>query len=90
MSSQTTDSVDLTAVRTVGAAMPRDALARVVDPRGGLPGVKADDYDLELGVTPVEAANRAWTVLTGAWQGYTNARQKLSEGDRATSLTRDK
>lgn len=81
---------DLTAVRTVGAALPADVLARVVDPKGGLPGIAADDYELEIGVTPVEAANRAWSVLTGAWVGYRAARDRLPEADRATSLTRDK
>jgi hypothetical protein len=81
---------DLSAVRSVGAAMPADVLARVVDPKGRLPGMSADDYDLELGITPVEAANRAWSVLTGAWSGYRAALERLPEGDRATSLTRDK
>lgn len=81
---------DLTAARTVGAALPADVLTRVVDPKGGLPGLAADDYDLELGVTPVEAANRAWSVLTGAWAGYQAALNRLPDSDRATSLTRDK
>ena len=38
-----------------------------------LPGLAADDYRLELGVTPREAANRAWSVLTGAWSAYRDA-----------------
>ena len=81
---------DLISVRSVGAALPADVLARVVDPKGGLPGLSANDYDLELGVSPVEAANRAWSVLNGAWAGYRAALGRLPEGDRATSLTRDK
>jgi len=90
MTRRTTLRTDLTAVRAVGAALPADVLARVVDPKGGLPGRSADDYQLELGVTPVEAANRAWSVLTGAWAGYRAALERLPDGDRATSLTRDK
>lgn len=90
MTRRTTQGSDLTAVRAVGAALPADVLARVVDPKGGLPGRSADDYQLELGVTPVEAANRAWSVLTGAWTGYRAALERLPDGDRATSLTRDK
>ncbi len=84
------ESLELAAVRSVGGVLPVDVLSRVVDPRGGLPGLRADDFGLELGVTPVEAANRAWSVLSGAWAGYTAAREKLPEGERATSLTREK
>ncbi|MEZ5181528.1 MAG: N-6 DNA methylase [Acidimicrobiales bacterium] len=90
MTRRTLPSPDLTAVRTVGAALPPDVLARVVDPKGGLAGLSADDFGLELGVTPAEAANRAWSVLTGAYAGYRAALDRLPDGERATSLTRDK
>ncbi|MGH9269261.1 MAG: hypothetical protein ACRD0D_13940, partial [Acidimicrobiales bacterium] len=55
----------LTTVRTVGGVVPPDLLARIVA-GDDLPGLRADDYRLELGVSPREAANRAWSVLTGA------------------------
>lgn len=79
----------LTTVRTVGALLPADLLGRIVAGTD-LPGLTADDYRLELGVTPREAANRAWSVLTGAWAAYRDALATRPEGDRATGLTRDK
>ncbi|MGH9115069.1 MAG: DNA methyltransferase, partial [Acidimicrobiales bacterium] len=77
-----------TAVRTVGSVLPADLLGRVLvgDGPGGLAG---DDYHLELGVTPREAANRAWSVLTGAWAAYRDALAQR-QGDPATALTREK
>jgi hypothetical protein len=79
----------LTTVRSVGSALPADVLAATVGDVG-LPGLRADDYRLELGVSPREAANRAWSVLSGAWSGYRAALDKLPEGDRAVGLTREK
>lgn len=79
----------LTTIRTVGALIPADLLARIVAGTD-LPGLTADDYRLELGVSPREAANRAWSVLTGAWTAYRDALATRPESDRATGLTRDK
>jgi len=79
----------LSAVRTVGGLVPGDLLGRVVAGQD-LAGLSADDFHLELGVTPREAANRAWSVLVGAWTGYRDALAKLPDGDRATGLTREK
>jgi len=78
-----------TTVRAVGSALPADVLAATISD-ANLKGLTADDYHLELGVTPREAANRAWSVLTGAWHGYREALSKLPEGDRAVGLTREK
>ncbi len=75
-----------TTVRSVGGLVPADLLGRIAAGTD-LPGLAADDYQLELGITPKEAANRAWAVLTGAWAAY---REALNSGDRATGLTRDK
>lgn len=80
---------DFTTIRVVGAALPADVLARAVAGRD-LPGLSADDYGLEIGVTPREAANRAWAVLTGAWRGFRAAVERLGPGDVATGLTRGK
>jgi hypothetical protein len=81
--------IAFTTIRAVGAALPADLLsATVSDP--DLKGISADDYRLELGITPREAANRAWSVLTGAWAGYQEARAKLPSRDRAVALTREK
>lgn len=78
-----------TTIRAVGAALPADVLAATIGD-ASLQGLTADDYHLELGVTPREAANRAWSVLTSAWAGYRDALAKLPEGDRAVGLTREK
>ena len=78
-----------TTIRAVGSALPADVLAATISD-ANLKGLTADDYHLELGVTPREAANRAWSVLTSAWLGYREALSKLAEGDRAVGLTREK
>ena len=87
--SVTSGAPNLATVRTVGGVLPADLLARVVA-GADLPGLSADDYRLELGVTPREAANRAWSVLHGAWTTYRDALAARPEGNRATGLTRDK
>ncbi len=79
----------LMTVRTVGGVVPPDLLARIVA-GDDLAGLGSDDYHLELGVSPREAANRAWSVLTGAWTAFRDALAVRPEGDRATGLTRDK
>ncbi len=84
-----TDVGGLTTVRTVGGLVPADLLGRIIAGTD-LPGLSADDYRLELGVSPREAANRAWSVLTGAWTAYRTALATRPPGDRATALTRDK
>ena len=78
-----------TTVRSVGGLLPVDVLLGVVS-GSGVPGVSGDAYGLELGVSPREAANRSWAVLVGAWRGFRLALELLPEGDRATSLTREK
>ncbi|HEV2361155.1 MAG TPA: hypothetical protein VGS21_05595, partial [Acidimicrobiales bacterium] len=85
----TFDLRTLSAVRSVGAVLPPDLIASVVTGTE-LPGLGADDYHLELGVTPREAANRAWAVLTGAWATYRQALDARPVGDPAVALTRDK
>lgn len=79
----------LTTVRAVGSALPADVLAAVVSD-AGLAGLRADDYRLELGVTPREAANRAWAVLTSAYAGFRHVLDGLPDTDRAVGLTREK
>ena len=80
---------DFTTIRVAGAALPADVLTRAATGKE-LPGLGGDDYLLELHVTPREAANRAWSVLTGAWRGFREAFERLPEGDTATALTRSK
>ncbi len=80
----------LTTVRVVGSALPADVLSAVVSGADGLGGLSADAYRLELGVSPREAANRAWSVLTGAYAAYRKALAERPEGDPVVGLTREK
>ena len=59
-------AASFTALHSIGGALPPDLIASVVA-GGDLPGLNGTDYHLEIGLSPREAANRAWTVLRGAW-----------------------
>jgi hypothetical protein len=83
------DSRSLTAIRSVGGVLPADLIASVVA-GGDLPGLDGSDYHLELGLTPREAANRAWSVLRGAWAAYQDALSALPAGQATTGLTRER
>ncbi|MHB1250999.1 MAG: Eco57I restriction-modification methylase domain-containing protein [Acidimicrobiales bacterium] len=78
-----------TSVRTIGPILPADLLTRVLVGTG-LEGMTSGDFHLELGLTPREAANRAWAVLSGAWTAFRDAIAKRPEDDPSTSLTREK
>lgn len=77
-------------VRTVGANLPPDLLARVLAGDRSLPGLTASDYHLGDGESAREAANRAWSYLTGTWATFTQALARLPDGDPAVRLTREK
>lgn len=78
-----------TAVRVVGSIFPADLLTRLLSGEG-LDGLGGGEYHLELGVSPREAANRAWAVLSGAWSAYRDVLAKRPDDVPATSLTREK
>ncbi len=80
----------LATVRAVGSALPADVLSAVVSGDDGLGGLDSDAYRLEFGVSPREAANRAWSVLSGAYAGYRKALDERPAGDPAVGLTREK
>ncbi len=82
-------SAGQTSVRTIGPILPADLLTRVVG-GGDLDGMSGGDFHLELGLTPREAANRAWAVLSGAWTAFRDALAKRPNDDPATALTREK
>lgn len=75
-------------VRTIGGLLPPDVLARVLAGDSDLGGLRPADYHLAPGETPREAANRAWSYLTGVWASYKTAIDRLPEGDAAVGLTR--
>ncbi|MCK6211558.1 N-6 DNA methylase [Georgenia sp. EYE_87] len=83
-------STAFTTIRSVGGLLPPDLLARVLAGDSDLPGLRAGDYHLGDGESVREAANRAWSYLTGTWASFTAARKKLSATDPAVGLTREK
>ena len=58
-----------TTVRTEGAVLPRDLLARIVAGDKDLGGLTPDDYHLS-GERLNEATNRSWNRLQGAWAAF--------------------
>jgi len=58
-----------TTIRTEGAILPRDLLARVAAGDKDLGGLTPDDYHLS-GEKLNEATNRAWNRLQGAWAAF--------------------
>jgi len=77
-------------VRSVGGLLPSDLLVRVLSGDATLPGLKPADYHLGGGESVREAANRAWSYLTGTWAAFTAAREKLVATDPAVGLTRER
>lgn len=82
-------SSDFTTVRTVGGLIPLDLLSRILAGDQQLTGLTASDYHL-ANESPREAANRAWSYLTGVWATFKAGLERLPEGDPAVGYTREK
>lgn len=76
------------AVRTVGTALPPEAVPRANELR--MPGQTAEAYQLSPGMTVNGAIARAWEAMLAANRAWRAALERLPEGDAATKLTRDK
>ncbi|VBA52997.1 hypothetical protein LAUMK191_02634 [Mycobacterium attenuatum] len=76
------------AVRTVGTALPAEAIPRANELR--MPGQTAEAYQLSPGMTVNGAIARAWEAIFAAHRAWRAALERLPEGDAATKLTRDK
>ncbi|HLO29877.1 MAG TPA: hypothetical protein VK249_12115, partial [Anaerolineales bacterium] len=76
-------------IRAEGALLPVDLLQRIVENDPDLGGLTPESYHLS-GEKLNEAINRSWNRLLGAWAAFSAAREKLPEGDPATSVTREK
>lgn len=76
------------AVRTVGTALPSEAIPPANELR--MPGQTADAYQLPPGMAVNGAIARAWEAMLAAHRSWTNALERLPKGDAATKLTRDK
>ncbi|MGQ0464799.1 MAG: N-6 DNA methylase [Sporichthyaceae bacterium] len=81
---------EFTTVRVVGPMLPPDLLSRVIAGDKDLAGLTGKDYHLASGETPREAANRAWSYLSGVWKTFRAAVDDLPETDPAVGLTREK
>lgn len=76
------------AVRTVGTALPSEAIPRANELR--LPGQTAEAYQLPPGMAINAAIARAWEAMLGAHAKWRAALEKLPAGDPATKLTRER
>ncbi len=76
------------AVRTVGTALPAEAIPRANELR--MPGQTAETYQLSPGMAVNGAIARAWEAMLAAHRAWHAALERLPEGDAATKLTRDK
>ena len=76
-------------IRTDGALLPPDLLARLLE-GANLPGLKPEDYHLGAGEKLNEAISRSWTRLQSLWTGFQKSRATLAPTDLGTSLTREK
>jgi hypothetical protein len=76
------------AVRTVGTALPAEAIPRANELR--MPGQTAEAYQLSPGMAVSGAIARAWEAMLAAHRSWRTALERLPEGDAATKVTRDK
>lgn len=76
------------AVRTVGTALPAEAIPRATELR--MPGQSAEAYQLPPGMAINGAIARAWEAMLAAHLSWRTVLERLPQGDAATRLTRDK
>jgi hypothetical protein len=79
-----------TALRTEGGLLPADLLARIAAGDARLSGLTPEDYGLDRTERLGDAISRSWARLTGLWAAFQDAREKLLETDRGTTLTRER
>ena len=79
-----------TTIRTEGAILPPDLLQRVAAADKDLGGLKPADYHLFEGEPLNESIVHSWNRLVGAWAAFTDARDKLPEGELGTTITRER
>src|SRR3712207_7679428 len=74
-------------VRVGGGLLPSDVLSAVL--AGNLDGLRSTDYHL-AGENPREASARAWTHLLGVYRRFRDDLARLTEGDPAVGMTRER
>ncbi len=78
-----------TTIRTEGAILPPDLLARVSEGDKDLGGLDPASYHLS-GETINEAISRSWNRLRGVWTAFKERREALPEGEPETGMTRER
>jgi len=79
-----------TNVRTEGALLPAETLARIAAGDVSLGGLRPTDYHLDSGDRLNEAISRSWSRLRGRWATFVQARASLPAGDPGTTITRER
>lgn len=79
-----------TTVKSEGALLPADFLARVAEGGKDVPGLTPESYHLPPREKLSEAITRSWNRLLGFWAAFQTATADLKPDDPATGLTRDK
>jgi hypothetical protein len=79
-----------TSVRTEGALLPADILARIAAGDATFGGLDAASYHLDPSEKIGEATNRAWNRLQARWASFQTERAKLTPTDTGTTLTRER
>lgn len=79
-----------TTVKSEGALLPADFLARVAEGAKDVPGLAPESYHLPPREKLSEAITRSWNRLLGFWAAFQTSAAGLKGDDPATGLTRDK
>ena len=77
-------------VRSEGGLLPPDLLRRILDPHGGLGGVRPEEYGLPPGERLGEAITPGWNRLLKHWADFREAAAGLRESEAGTALTNDR
>lgn len=81
---------DFQTIRSEGGLLPADLLRRVIDPKAGLDGTRAEDYGLPQGERLNEVITQSWNRLRKHWAEFRTLAANLPEGEPGTGLTNDK
>lgn len=77
-------------VRTEGALLPPDILARIASGDDALGGLDPKSYHLAPQEKIGEATNRAWNRLQARWASFQKERARLASTDTGTTPTRER
>lgn len=77
------------AITTSGGLLPSDLLARLAADPQALSGTRPEEYHLPPGRRLRDAISRAWSELLGQWTEFRDRLDRLPEGERATTITRE-